>query len=93
MIGIKERRTAAGMSRRALAEASGVSPKTIQRAETDASYMPSLRSTAAIADALGTTVNDLIHEDDSATPATAGVKNRRGPSSAKTRAASTTKGA
>lgn len=93
MIGIRERRLAAGLSQEALATACGVSPKTIQRAETDVSYTPSLKNATSIALALGVSIDDLIHEVDSDTPAPAGVKSQCGPAPIKKRAASTVKGA
>lgn len=71
----------------------GIDTTTWWRIETQR-VSPSIGTLLAIAQAFGVDMQTLLgHTSDSDTPATAGVKNRRGPSSAKTRAASTTKGA
>lgn len=92
MIRVRERRTAAGISQRELAEMSGVGVKTIRRIEADASYATTVHNAARIAQALGTTIDDLIHEVDSATRRDGRGEISDGPAPAKTRAAANSVG-
>jgi transcriptional regulator with XRE-family HTH domain len=56
---LKERRLAAGMTQAELAEAAGVTPTYITRLEA-AGAAPGIDTVARVADALGTTLHDLV---------------------------------
>ncbi len=93
MSGARTIREAAGISQEKLAETSGVSIRTIRRLESDCSYQPSMRSAIRIADALDTTVDDLVvtHAPDRTATGDSHVEIGGRPAPVKKRATSTTK--
>lgn len=84
-------RTAAGLSRDALARATGLTSRTIFRIERDESY--SNGSLALIAHALGLPIDSFLHENDCATGPSGRVEIGDGPTPAKKRAAAMSRGA
>ena len=58
---IKNKRTELGMSRNLLATKTGISHTEVQRIETNARKMPSLKVLCALANALNVSQEDLLH--------------------------------
>lgn len=61
--GLRRAREAAGLTQTDLGVAVGVTPQMINRIEAG-TKLPSLPLTAAIAEALGTTVDELLHSKE-----------------------------
>ncbi len=68
IVALKPAREAAGMTQRQLAERAGVTTRTVIRIEVDADHRPSVHTVKVLADALGVTINDLIHDEDGTDP-------------------------
>lgn len=88
---LRQAREAAGITREQAAVAVGVSTATLRMWEAETPKQA--RVLAGLARLYGCSIDALVHEAESATPATAGVEIGDGPAPAKKRAAASTQGA